>query len=93
MIPFGHDYVTLIIQDGHVKSAARTGSDAKFSFFCGYVVVMHNKGPGFAITRQSEGPPMFLSSPSGSVGRKQMTQSSVLRFTNDASLSLGEFFD
>ena len=45
LVPFGYDYVTLVIQDGQVKSAARTGSDTTFSFFCGYVVVMHNKGP------------------------------------------------
>jgi hypothetical protein len=45
MIPFGHDYVTLIIEDGHVKSAARTGSNTKFSFFCGYTALFHQKGP------------------------------------------------
>jgi len=38
LIPFGHDYVTLVIQDGHVWSAVHTYSRGKFELFCGYTI-------------------------------------------------------
>ena len=38
VVPFGHDYVTLIIQDGRVRSAVRTHWDFKFGFYCGYAM-------------------------------------------------------
>lgn len=36
VIPFGYNYVTLVIQDGHVRSAVETYWGSKFEFFCGY---------------------------------------------------------
>jgi len=38
LIPFGHEYVTLVIQDRHVQSAVQTYSGTKFEFFCGYTI-------------------------------------------------------
>ncbi len=38
VVPFGHDYVTLVIQNGQVRSAIHTGWDFKFVFYCGYAM-------------------------------------------------------
>ncbi|MBK8276542.1 MAG: hypothetical protein IPK92_12115 [Nitrospira sp.] len=44
IIPFGHDYVTIVIQDGQVRSAAQTASGNKFEFFCGYSLLFSRPG-------------------------------------------------
>lgn len=38
VVPFGHDYVTFIIQDGRVRSSVVTRWDFKFVFYCGYAM-------------------------------------------------------
>jgi len=38
VVPFGHDYVTLVIQDGQVRSAVQTDWDFTFGFYCGYAL-------------------------------------------------------
>jgi len=37
-VPFGHNYATLVIQNGQVQSSTQTYSRTKFEYFCGYTI-------------------------------------------------------
>lgn len=38
VVPFGHDYVTLVIQNGQVQSTKTTHWAITFGFYCGYAM-------------------------------------------------------
>lgn len=38
VVPFGHNYVTLVIQNGQVQSTKTTHWDFTFGFYCGYAM-------------------------------------------------------
>jgi len=45
LIPIGHDYVTLLIQEGQVLSAKKVTGTTKGEFFCGFAFADKGSGP------------------------------------------------